>query len=210
MNESTRELVACNVLASPALTRRIRKAALAEQNGQDPRAALMIAAGYDPDELGDLRSQVSDLMNEASENEQRLASLKAKSEKCATDLSQTRKQLSEKDETVASLRKEQKLASERITASEDTLRHAVEIRALPSETTDDIRALIDNIRTGDDPKSAFLAAASYDRRVVDDALSSIEPLKAVNADLERRAAPINATLDAGGVKAWIVRQALGL
>jgi chromosome segregation ATPase len=209
MNESTHELVACNVLASPALTRRIRKAAFAEQEGQDPRAALMIAAGYKPDEFNSLRTQVNHLTEDANESDHKLSSLKAKSEKCAADLSQTRKQLSEKDGIVGSLREEKKLASERITALEDTLRHAVDIHDLPSETTDDIRVLIDNIRSGIDPRSAFLTAADYDRRVVDDALSSVEPLKAVNAELERRAAPINATLDAGGVKAWIVRQALG-
>ena len=51
MNDSTRELTDCHVRVTPALARRIRKAAFTEQDGRDARSALMIAAGRDPDAL---------------------------------------------------------------------------------------------------------------------------------------------------------------
>ena len=210
MSDDTHELVACNVRVTPALTRRIRKAAIAEQEGQDARSALMIAAGYDPDEFDNLQTQVGDLTDDANAAEQRLASLKNKAERCAAELSQARNQLSERGKTVENLRKEQTLASGRIAAVEDTLRQSVELRDLPSEIAEAIRAVAHAVRGGGDPKSAFLAAANYDRAAVDDALSSIGRLKKINADFECGVAPLNATLEAGGVKAWIVRRALGL
>ena len=51
MNVTPAELVDCRVSVSPALARRIRKAKQAEQSGQDVRGALMIAAGYEPNEI---------------------------------------------------------------------------------------------------------------------------------------------------------------
>ncbi|MBT5240339.1 MAG: hypothetical protein HOL61_07130 [Rhodospirillaceae bacterium] len=208
MNDSMRELVTCNVQATPALTRRIRKAAFAEQNGQDPRAALIIAAGYDPDELNDLRSRVSALTNEASENEQRLAALTAKAEECAVALLDARKRLDERDKTIESLTRKQNSTSEGLATVEGCLRQSVEKHNLPPEIADNIRSVLQAIRDGDDPRLAVLAAAKYCRAAVDDARSSIDALKTVNADLERQVAPLNAILKTGGLKAWVVRQAL--
>lgn len=210
MNDGTRELVACNVLVTPALTRRIRKAAFAEHEGRDPRSALMIAAGYDPDEIVSLRARVHELTGDANESKQRLAAVKAKAEKCAADLSLARKHLSERDGTIEDLRRGEKMASERIAAVEDTLQQSVEIGGLPTEFADDIRSVLHAVRDGDDPRSAFLAAANYDRSTVDDALSSIDRFKTDIADLERRVAPLSATLEAGGVRGWVVRRMLGL
>lgn len=51
MNTDTRALIDINVRVSPTLARRIRKAALAEEQGQDIRGCLTIAAGYGPEEL---------------------------------------------------------------------------------------------------------------------------------------------------------------
>ena len=210
MDDSTRELVACNVQATPALTRRIRKAVLAEQNGQDPHAALMVAAGHDPDELGDLRSRVIDLTSEARDNEQRLAAFTAKAEGYAIDLLEVRKQLGERDKALENLRRDQKLISERIATMEDRLRQSVNTKNLPPDIADNLRSISQAIRGGGDPRSAFLTAAKYDRAAVDDALSSVDGLKTVNANLERQVAPLNAALKIGGLKAWVVRQALGL
>jgi chromosome segregation ATPase len=210
MNDNTRELVSCNVQATPALTRRIRKAALVEQNGQDPRAALMIAAGYDPNEVRDLQSRVSDLTDEASENDKRLASLTAKAERCAIDLLEARKQLGERDKTEENLHREQKLLSERLATVKDDLRQSVNIHNMPHEIADNIQSVVQAIRGGSDPQSAFLSAAKYDRAAVDDALSSGDALKKVNADLKSQVAPLNAALETGGLKALVIRLALGL
>ena len=153
MNDNTRELVAGNVQATPALTRRIRKAALVEQNGQDPRAALMIAAGYDPNEVRDLQSRVSDLTDEAGENYKRLTSLTAKAERCAIDLLEARKQLGEKDKSKQILQREQNVLSERLAAVKDDLQQSVNIRNLPHEIADNIQSVVQAIRGGGDPRS---------------------------------------------------------
>ena len=210
MNDNTRELVACNVQATPALTRRIRKAALVEQNGQDPRAALMIAAGYDPNEVRDLQSRVSDLTDEAGENYKRLTSLTAKAERCAIDLLEARKQLGEKDKSEQILQREQNVLSERLAAVKDDLQQSVNIHNLPHEIADNIKSVVQAIRGGGDPRSAFLSAAKYDRAAVDGALSSVNALKTVNVDLKSQVAPLNAVLKTGGLKALVVRQVLGI
>ena len=210
MNDNTRELVACNVQATPALTRRIRKAALVEQNGQDPRAALMIAAGYDPNEVRDLQLRVSDLTDEAGENYKRLTSLTAKAERCAIDLLEARKQLGEKDKSEQILQREQNVLSERLAAVKDDLQQSVNIHNLPHEIADNIQSVVQAIRGGGDPRSAFLSAAKYDRAAVDGALSSVNALKTVNVDLKSQVAPLNAVLKTGGLKALVVRQVLGI
>lgn len=210
MSDGTPELVACNVRASPALARRIRKAVFAEQKGQDARSALMTAADCDIDELENLRIQVSTLTDNASESEQSLSSLTAKAEKCATDLFQAHTQLNERDEIVLNLRKDQTITSERIAAVENTLKQSVKIRDLPPATVKNIQAVANAVRSGDDPRSAFLAAANYDRNAVDEALSSIDRLKKINADLEMKVTPLNHMMKTGGFKAWIVHRLLGL
>lgn len=210
MNTGTRELVDCKVRVSPALARRIRKAALAEQEGQDVRGSLMIAAGCEPEELDGLRSQVEDLSKDLDDREYRLASLKVKADQFGADLSQARKLLGERDATVSSLSGELETAKGRIAALEETLTQSVETRGLPKEVVEKLCAMAHAVRGGDDPRSAFLAAAGYDRDAVDDAMSSIGPLKTANADLERMVTPLRAALGSGGIKAWFVRRILGL
>ncbi len=210
MNNSTHELVDCNVRVTPALARRIRKAAFAEQEGQDARSALMIAAGCDPDELDSLRAQVHDLSDDLDEREQRQVTLKATADKCTADLSQVRKQLGERDDMIADLLREQEEAAARVSALAETLIQSMEVRDLPTDFVDNVRTMIQAVRGGDDPRTAFLAAATYDRDAVDEALSSIERLTKANVDLERQVAPLNAALESGGFKAWIARRMLGV
>jgi len=210
MNDSTRELTDCHVQVTPALARRIRKAAFTEQEGQDARSALMIAAGYEPDELESLRSQVHDLSGDLVEREQRLETLKATAGKCIADLSQVRKQLGERDDTIANLRKEQEETAARLSALAKTLIQSVEVRDLPKDFVDNVRTTIQAVRGGDDPRTAFLAAATYDRGEVDSALSSVERLTKANVDLERQVAPLNAVLKSGGFKAWVTRRILSV
>ena len=210
MNDRIRELVICNVQVTSALARRIRKAAAAEQEGRDARSALMMAAGCDPDELDGLQAQVRSQSDDLDEIAQRLASVKATADERSADLSQVRKKLSERDETIANLRSEEKVAEGRITTLDESLKQSVGIGGLPTNIVDEIRAMVQAFRNGVDPRSAFLAAANYDRDAVDDALNSIDCLKTDKAELESRVAPLNATLVEGGVRAWIVRQILGL
>ena len=61
-----------------------------------------------------------------------------------------------------------------------------------------------------EPRTAFLAAATYDRDAVGEAFSSIERLTKANVDLERQVAPLNAALESGGFKAWIARRMMGV
>lgn len=210
MNNSTRELTDCHVRVTPALARRIRKAAFTEQEGQDARAALMIAAGCDPDELESLRSQVRDLSSDLDVSERRQATLKNTADKCDADLSQVRKQLGERDDTIANLRKEQKETAARVSALAETLIQSVEVRDLPKDFVDNVQTTIQAVRDGEDPRTALLAAAKYDRNAVDDALSSVERLMKANVDLECQVAPLNVVLKSGGFKAWIVRRILGV
>jgi chromosome segregation ATPase len=198
MNDSTHELVDCHVRVTPALARRIRKAAFSEQEGRDARSVLMIAAECDPDELESLRSQVNKLSDNIDEREQRLVTLKASAENCAADLSKVRKQLGERDDTIASLRKEQEEATARISALAETLIQSVEVRDLPTDFVDNVRTTIRAVRDGEDPRTAFLAAAKYDRDEVDSALSSVER------------APLNVILKSGGFKAWVTRRILSV
>lgn len=210
MNDSTRELVDCHVRVTPALARRIRKAAFTEQEGRDARSALMIAAGCDPDELESLRSQANKLSDNIDEKEQRLATLKAAADNCAADLSKVRKQLGERDGMISDMRREQEEAAARISALAKTLIQSVEVGHLPTDIVNDVRTTIQAVRRGDDPRTAFLAAAKYDRGEVDNALSSVEGLTKANVDLGRQVAPVNAALESGGFKALIIRRILRL
>lgn len=210
MNDSTHELVDCHVRVTPALARRIRKAAFSEQEGRDARASLMIAAGCDPDELENLQSQVHDLSDDIDEREQRLATLKATTDNCAADLSKVRKQLGERDDMIGDLRREKEEAAAHVSALAETLIQSVEVRDLPTDFVDNVRTTIQAVRGGEDPRTAFLAAATYDRNEVDGALLSVERLTMANVDLERQVAPLNAALASGGFKAWIVRLILGV
>jgi chromosome segregation ATPase len=210
MSESTRELTDCHVRVTPALARRIRKAAFSEQEGRDARSALMIAAGCDPDELESLRSQANKLSDNIDEREHRLATLKASADNCAADLSKVRKQLGERYDTIANLRKEQEEAAARISVLAETLIQSVEVRDLPKDFVDNVRTTIQAVRSGDNPRTAFLAAAKYDRGEVDSALSSVERLTKSNVELERQVAPLNVVLKSGGFKAWVTRRILSV
>jgi chromosome segregation ATPase len=196
MTNHTHELVNCDVQVTPALARRIRKAATVEQEVQDASTALVIAAGYDPDELENLRAQVRDQSDDLKERDQELTSFKAMADECATDLTRMRAQLAERDKTI------------------ETLEHAhqqtIDIRGLPTEVVDDIQVLVHAIHNGNEAKSAFLAVANYDRAAVDDAMLSIADLKTHLADLERRVIPLDVSLAEGGIKAWLLRRILGL
>ena len=86
----------------------------------------------------------------------------------------------------------------------------MEVRDLPTDFVDNVRTMIQAVRGGDDPRTAFLAAATYARDAVDEALSSIERLTKANVDLERQVAPRNAALESGGFKACIARRMLGV
>ena len=210
MNGNTHEVVDCTVRVTPGLARRIRKAAFADQKGRDACAALMIAADCDPGEPDALRSRANELAVTIAEQEQKLSSLKTAADKRAADLAQTRKQLAERDEAVGTLRRELKLAADRIADLEANLVHSVECRDLQNEAIDQLHLVVDTIRKGGDPEAAFLAAAGYDRDAVDDALSSIDQLKSTNADLARKVAPLDAASAGGGLRASIARRILGL
>lgn len=210
MTSDARELVDCNVQVTLALARRIRKAALAEQEGLDARGALMVAAGCDPTELDSLRARLQTLSDDLEDHEQRLATLKATSDKRGADLSQARKQLGEREQTVSSLRKELHTATERIAALDQSLAEHQETQRKQKDVAEKIRTVVSTVGIGDDLRSTVLAGTDDYGCAVDGALSLIGSLKEANADLKRKVSPLSAVLGSGGVKAWIVRRALGL
>ena len=196
MNVTPAELVDCKVSVSPALARRIRKAKQAEQSGQDVRGALMIAAGFEPDEMDTLRSHLEDLSSNLVASEQDQAMTKTTVDRLTTDLAQSRKKLTETNKNLELLKA--------------TLSQSVETHGLPDKLTKDIANLIETIRGGEKPQTALLAAAGYNIGDVDDAMSSIGTLKAKIADLELTVAPLRSILALKGVKSWIIRRILTL
>ena len=196
MNVTPAELVDCKVSVSPALARRIRKAKQAEQSGQNVRGALMIAAGFEPDEMDTLRSHLEDLSSNLVASEQDQAMTKTTVDRLTTDLAQSRKKLTETNKNLELLKA--------------TLSHSLETHGLPDKLTKDIANLIETIRGGEKPQTALLAAAGYNIGDVDDAMSSIGTLKANIADLELTVAPLRSVLALKGVKSWIIRRMLSL
>ena len=196
MNVTPAELVDCKVSVSPALARRIRKAKQAEQSGQDVRGALMIAAGFEPDEMDTLRSHLEDLSSNLVASEQDQAMTKTTVDRLTTDLAQSRKKSTETNKNLELLKA--------------TLSKSVETHGLPDKLTKDIANLIETIRGGDKPQTALLAAAGYNISDVDDAMSSIGTLKAKIADLELTVVPLRNVLALKGVKSWIIRRILTL
>ena len=196
MNVTPAELVDCKVSVSPALARRIRKAKQAEQSGQDVRGALMIAAGFEPDEMDTLRSHLEDLSSNLVAREQDQAMTKTTVDRLTTDLAQSRKKSTETNKNLELLKA--------------TLSQSVKTHGLPDKLTKDIANLIETIRGGEKPQTALLAAAGYNIGDVDDAMSSIGTLKAKIADLELTVTPLRNVLALKGVKSWIIRRILNL
>ena len=196
MNVTPAELVDCKVSVSPALARRIRKAKQAEQSGQNVRGALMIAAGFEPDEMDTLRSHLEDLSSNLVASEQDQAMTKTTIDRLTTDLAQSRKKSTETNKNLELLKA--------------TLSKSVETHGLPDKLTKDIANLIETIRGGEKPQTALLAAAGYNIGDVDDAMSSIRTLKAKIADLELTVVPLRNVLALKGVKSWIIRRILTL
>ena len=196
MNVTPAELVDCKVSVSPALARRIRKAKQAEQSGQDVRGALMIAAGFKPDEMDTLRSHLEDLSSNLVASEQDQAMTKTTVDRLTTDLAQSRKKLTETNKNLELLKA--------------TLSHSLETLGLPDKLTKNIVNLVEDIKGGEKPQTALLAAAGYNIKDVDNAMSSIGPLKTNITDLEATVAPLRSALASNGLKSWIIRRMLSL
>ena len=196
MNVTPAELVDCKVSVSPALARRIRKAKQAEQSGQDVRGALMIAAGFEPDEMDTLRSHLEDLSSNLVASEQDQAMTKTTVDRLTTDLAQSRKKLTETNKNLELLKA--------------TLSHSLETHGLPDKLTKNIVNLVEAIKGGEKPQTALLAAADYNIKDVDNAMSSIGPLKTNITDLEATVAPLRSALASNGLKSWIIRRMLSL
>ncbi len=199
MEDGRFELVNCNVSVSPRLARRIRKASIAEQNGCDALDALLIASDHKPGEVAQLRSQVVELSMGIEEGEADLALIKSKADEYKSDLTEARLKL-----------KELKLAKEQIASLSQTLSRSVTLDRLPQEAAEMIRKISDDISTGNDPHVVLLAAAGYDGGTVEDAISTARNLKSTIANIEAELTPLRETLQSGGLKAWIVRRAIGL
>jgi len=196
MNVTPSELVDCKVSVSPALARRIRKAKQAEQSGQDARGALMMAAGYEPNEIDRLKSNLEDMSSALLASEQAQEMTKTTVDRLTTDLTQSRKKVTETNKNLELLK--------------TTLSQSVETHGLPDKLTKNIVNLVEAIRGGEKPQTALLAAADYNIKDVDDAMSSIGPLKANITDLELSVAPLRSALASNSLKSWIIRRILSL
>jgi predicted nucleic acid-binding Zn-ribbon protein len=196
MNVTPSELVDCKVSVSPALARRMRKAKQAEQSGQDARGALMMAAGYEPNEIDRLKSHLEDMSSALLASEQAQEMTKPTVNRLTIDLTQYRKKVTETNKNLELLNA--------------TLSQSVETHGLPDKLTKNIVNLVEAIRGGEKPQTALLAAADYNIKDVDDAMSSIEPLKANITDLELTVAPLRSALASNSLKSWIIRRILSL
>jgi hypothetical protein len=196
MNVTPSELVDCKVSVSPALARRMRKAKQAEQSGQDAPGALMIAAGYEPNEIDRLKSHLEDMSSALLASEQAQEMTKTTVDRLTTDLTLSRKKVNETNKNLELLKA--------------TLSQSVETHGLPDKLTKNIVNLVEAIRSGEKPQTALLAAADYNIKDVDDAMSSIGPLKADITDLELTVAPLRSALASNGLKSWIIRRILSL
>jgi hypothetical protein len=199
MNKSNSNLVNCNLQVSPALARRFRKAVQAEENGHDPRNALMIAADCKPNEITLLRARVEELSFDLDVSENEHAQLNLKVHQSVDELSIAHTKLSELNK-----------AKEQIVQLEETLSRSVNMQDLPDTIANKLRAAVNQIVVGDDPKTTFLAVADYDRHVVDEAMSAVGALRSNVKNLEVAATPLREVLGSGGIKAWIVRRVLSL
>ena len=196
MNVTPSELVDCKVSVSPALARRMRKAKQAEQSGQDARGALMMAAGYEPNEIDRLKSNLEDMSSALLASEQAQEMTKTTVDRLTTDLTQSRKKVTETNKNLELLKA--------------TISQSVETHGLPDKLTKNIVNLVEAIRGGEKPQTALLAAADYNIKDVDDAMSSIGPLKANITDLELTVAPLRSALASNSLKSWIIRRILSL
>ena len=199
MSKGNSNLVNCNLQVSPALARRFRKAVQAEEDGHDPRNALMIAADCKPNEITLLRARVEELSFDLDVSENEHAKLNLKVHQSADELSIANSKLGEL-----------KKAKEQIVQLEETLSRSVNMQDLPNKVVNRLRTAVDQIVVGDDPKTTLLAAADYDRHVVDEAMSAVERLRSNVKNLEVAATPLRDVLGSGGIKAWIARRVLGL
>ena len=196
MNVTPSELVDCKVSVSPALARRMRKAKQAEQSGQDARGALMMAAGYEPNEIDRLKSNLEDMSSALLASEQAQEMTKTTVNRLTIDLTQSRKKVTETNKNLELLKA--------------TLSQSVETHGLPDKLTKNIVNLVEAIRGGEKPQTALLAAADYNIKDVDDAMSSIGPLKVNITDLELTVAPLRSALASNSLKSWIIRRILSL
>ena len=196
MNVTPSELVDCKVSVSPALARRMRKAKQAEQSGQDARGALMMAAGYEPNEIDRLKSNLEDMSSALLASEQAQEMTKTTVNRLTIDLTQSRKKVTETNKNLELLK--------------TTLSQSVETHGLPDKLIKNIVNLVEAIRGGEKPQTALLAAADYNIKDVDDAMSSIGPLKANITDLELSVAPLRSALASNSLKSWIIRRILSL
>jgi chromosome segregation ATPase len=143
-----------------------------------------------------LRSHLEDLSSNLVASEQDQAMTKTTVDRLTTDLAQSRKKLTETNKNLELLKA--------------TLSQSVETHGLPDKLTKNIVNLVEAIRGGEKPQTALLAAADYNIKDVDDAMSSIGPLKANITDLELTVAPLRSALASNSLKSWIIRRILSL
>ena len=156
----------------------------------------MMAAGYEPNEIDRLKSHLEDMSSALVASEQAQEITKTTADRLSTDLTKSRKKFTETNKNLELLKVK--------------LLQSVETHGLPDKTTKDITNLIKTIRSGGNPHTALLAAAGYNIKDVDDAMSSIAPLKTNIADLESTVAPLRSALASNGLKSWIIRRMLSL
>ena len=130
----------------------------------------------------------------ASEQAQEMA--KTTADRLTTDLTQSRKKFTEANKNLELLK---------VTLSQYVVTHGQ-----PDKLTKNIVNLVEAIKGGEKPQTALLAAADYNIKDVDNAMSSIGPLKTNITDLEATVAPLRSALASNGLKSWIIRRMLSL
>jgi hypothetical protein len=177
-------LVECLVRVTPALARRIRKAAELEAAGTATAAALLGAAGVPPGRIEGLETEIERLSGELARSQRdaedrgvAIDRLRATLKERESELTQLRRTHGNAGQELAAARRELGAAETRRAADAETaaklraqLAAGVSLAKLDAASAGEVRKLVERLGEGGDFRSAALTAAGYDESEVADAL----------------------------------------
>jgi chromosome segregation ATPase len=207
-------LVECAVRVSPALARRIRKAAELETGGTPAAAALLAAAGVAPGRIEALETELAELRREAEtrrdEAERRGVELdrsKSALKEREAELTQARRAHGAASQELAAARRELAAgdsrgseASAAITSLRREVAAGVSLAKLDDASSGLVRTLVQRLDEGGDQRTALLTLSGYDADKIDEALAEARRPELLAA---------SALLAQGGWRAALLKWLLG-
>ena len=178
-------LVECLVRVTPALARRIRKAAELEAAGTATAAALLGAAGVPPGRIEALEAEIERLSGELARSQREAEDrgvavdrLRASLKERESELTQLRRAHGNAGQELAAARRELGAAETRRAADAETaaklraqLAAGVSLAKLDTATAGEVRKLVERLGEGGEFHAAALTAAGYEESEVTDALA---------------------------------------